>query len=281
MGCGFGNNSRLQGENLQSQLPINTYIYSIGGNKLEEEISKAKSFVVSVEELRHAIIDELDQISILTGNCSNAIYGLNLKYCIISLAWKIATDNKGNYTKALLTHHPDKEIKITFGGKNNSKDALETSDYLFSYYGRLEKLTERIFETYKLKDEISNIIDRFEKEKHENIKNKEIFSQLTNNSFNTKKAFVIIDELKIKVKELLQEGKEGIEYIIDPRNEEEFNKIGLVNLKNQIKIPHIIVWKHLNPNERVSQPNDGYYKINELIVKKKKKKTEYKNNIIK
>ena len=272
MGCGYSNKDRkIIGEDLFSQVPINTIIYMIG-EKYDDEITKVRNFVSNVEDLRHAIIDELDEISIITGNCSHNKLALNLKNCIISLAWKISTDNKGKFKNALMEYNEDNDCKIVFKGKLCSRNAIDASNYLFSYLGRVEKLKERIKELNKNKKEILKVLDMLIGISKQGL-NK---AKISNNIDNIKHSFQIFEEICEKIEIILNEGKEGIDYILDEKNHAEFDRIGLANFKSQTKIPHYIVWKNLNFTERTLGPKDGYYYLNELKVKKKRIKSEYR-----
>jgi hypothetical protein len=282
MGCGIGRHIIIRGEKDHCQTPINSHIYTMKDVKyeeFEESILKIKEFVKSVEDLRLAIVDDLDQISITTGNCSNRRESMNIKYCIKSLAWKIVTDCKGKFENSQMLYEPDNDVKIKFTGQICSREIIDTSVNLFTYLARVDKLKEKYFELVSLKRNIQLIIESMEKFTVEitELKDKNRWSSNINS---TKHSLKVLDELGDRITDVISEGKEGIEFLTDEKNVDELNKLGLKNFKNQIKIPHFIVWHNLNQEDRVDQPTDGYYYINELIVKKKRKITEYKNSLI-
>ena len=69
--------------------------------------------------------------------------------------------------------------------------------------------------------------------------------------------------------------------MINKEKYSDINSIAFKNCKNQIKIPYLIVWNNLEEKDKYSDPKEGLFRINQFIVNKKKKKTEYQEEYFK
>lgn len=243
--------------------PINTKPIFLG-DKYDIEMIKIKGFISSVEEVRHAIVDVKEMISLSTGNCSRKKEALNVKYLFVSMALKFSTDLKGKIEEVVIEV---KDGSIIFRG--NNKDSNELSINLFKYLARVDKLKERIEELTNQIPDITEIMKKLTNDSNlDRYKVKEIAT-------NIDICVRVIKDLPKERERILREAKEGIRYITDSKNRKFFNEKGLAAYKAKMKIPYMIIWFCLEPNERFKDIKTGYYIFNERVVTKKKIKIGY------
>jgi hypothetical protein len=275
MGCGnsFDLLNTISTSTNIIQFPLNKNI-SFLTFQTEDEVSKLKLFCQSVEEVRHAIIDEKDNISLSTGACSYKKNQTNIEKCIKSISWKLSSEVLGKLSTSDFNFLNESSLFTISNESKFSKDSRQAVTSIYNYIVRVEKLKERLLELNNQKMFANNIIINLQKVF--NINNNIPFKK---NCDNVNKSIEVLNKLEMEREKTIIENRNGINYLINESNYEEINRIGFTSSKKKIKIPHYITWNFISKEERHKNEDHGFYEMMERIVSKKKIAMMYQNQI--
>lgn len=275
MGCSGGTN--IKRSELLCQNPINVHIRMCESLNIKD-YNKICSFAKDTENIRSCIVDELDYISLITGNCSHKFETHNLYYCFVALISKLAVDNKAKLENAELITSEEDEFYFRYNSRFNTLETDKMIEKISNYCVKINKLKSKVKDLkVTFTNEIAKIINNLE----ELIK-VEIDDDINNFNLNIiKNCDLISDDFMSFIVGVLEEAKEGIKLLKNKEKYSDINLIAFKNCKNQIKIPYLIVWNNLEEKDKYSDPKEGLFKINQFIVNKKKKKTEYQEEYFK
>lgn len=275
MGCSGG--SVLSRKEMLCQTPINIYIRTCESMNIKD-INKISSYVKDTENIRSCIVDELDYISLITGNCSHKYNSHNMYYCFIAFISKLAVDNKAKLEEAELLLSDDDEFYFRYKSRFNTLELIKITERMSDYCSKINKLRSKVTDLNRnYENEILPIVKHIEELiKQEIDEDVNIFNLKIINQCN-----LITADFPIFINEVLEEAKLGIKLIKNKEKFPEINQIAFKNCKNQIKIPYLIVWNNLDDKDKFPDPKSGLFKINQFIVNKKKMKTEFQEEYFK
>lgn len=272
MGCGSGKVSVFESLNIefhQLMSPIDKQILFVG-EAFESSVNKLKTYVKGVEEYRHALVDERDRLSLITGSCSYKTDFLHMKSIFLSMAWKFSTDNNGKYETVVMTSESlDHDLQLT--DYTYTKEALEALKSLLDYIIRVKKLRDKEAELLEESNEMEKIVLLFEKE--QKLKNSTRLMEY--NVKNTRNALAIIPDLAKLRLSIISQNEEAQLYIRLESTVSNIREKGILAYYNKLAEPYKIVWFLLADEERFDDEKEGYYRLLEIIVNKKQIRANY------
>lgn len=220
----------------------------IAFDKLGELFKDASTSIKELEELRKIIIDNRDELVIVTG--ASSFIDPTIENCLKCLLWLISFDNEGNISEAGIECDTEgKKISLT-GNKTSS----QTQTALTEYQKYLNSLTENNQKLSQISEKLIELKDKFtngnELENEYVSKLKEsgtdqvskYLSQFRKNVDKLKRACITSNKLKDEVKLAFDTFNDIPALISDKTRRNKIDKIGCKALTFAYVKPNEISW---------------------------------------
>jgi len=159
MGCGGSKDILLN----SPDLPLDYWMESLDMESLDNQLKNAENIIITVEEKRRAIVDDLETIYSKTG--AIAFKTRDLEKALKCAVWRLGVDNEGKVSEIGFNAETQ-----NFEGKKNSEEGNNAANSLVHYCKnfiekwKIEDLTDLLKSIEEIKNDMINKWDVYMKE---------------------------------------------------------------------------------------------------------------------